>query len=70
MKKIVKIYQNLTQKWYSSKKPLPNQFFTNFGLILGSPGGVKVTKNDKKNKPKKEQKNRRQKNTKKTKKRL
>ena len=50
--KSMKILQKLAQKWKSSKKPLPNQLFTNFDLILGSPGGLKVTKNDKKNKPK------------------
>ena len=52
LKKSVKIYQNLTQKWNSSKKPLPKQLFTNFGLILGSPGGLKITKNAQKSKPK------------------
>ena len=68
--KSMKILQKLAQKWKSSKKPFPKQIFTNFGLILGVPGGLKTTKNGKKNKLKKEQKNRRQKNTKKTEKRL
>ena len=70
LKKSMKIFQKLTQKWNSSKKPLPNQIFTNFGLILGSQNGLKITKNGKKSKPKKWQKNRRQKNRKKTEKRL
>ena len=51
--KSMKICQNLSQKWNSSKKSLPKHIFTNFGLILGSPGGLKITKISKKNKPKK-----------------
>ena len=61
LKKSMKTCQNFTQKWNSSKKPLPKQIFTNFGLILGSPGDLKNTKNPKKSKPKKQQKNRWQK---------
>ena len=53
MKKSMKICQNLTQKWKLSKKPLPKQIFTNFGLILGSPGEVKIIENNEKCKLKK-----------------
>ena len=42
------ICQNLIQKLHSFKKHFPKQNFTNFGLILGSPGGLKITKNGKK----------------------
>ena len=51
--KIEKIYENVPKVDTESKKPLPKQIFTNFGLILESPGGLKMTKNGKKNKAKK-----------------
>ena len=64
------IWQKLAKHENQLQKSPPRQIFQDFGLILGSPGELKITKNSKKNKPKKYQKNRRQKNTENLKKKL
>ena len=63
---MMNIWQTLPKKWNSAKKYFPRQIFNEFGLILGSLGEPRNTKNQKKRKPKKKKKFRRQKNTPKT----
>ena len=50
---LMKIWQKLAKHENQLQKSPPRQIFQDFGLILGSPGKLKITKNGKKSKPKK-----------------
>ena len=64
----MKIEQKLAKNANLIEKSPPSQIFSDFGLILGSLGDPKITKNQEKSKAKKQPNLRSQKNTKKSKK--
>ena len=66
----MKIEQQLAKNTNQLETSASRQIFYDFGLILGSLGDPKITKNQEKSKPKKQQNLRSQKNTKRSEKRL